>query len=171
VSKRHFASSFPRICEHLFKQRCLLVLNHITADVLSRTGVIAMTRNSEPAWPFEGLAFDIEKNAFWVDEWGPRPLHVADAVEIARKHVSAAPTLIPIYSHRYLPADPSLPGNPVFSVYQSDIIVYGRDLWDYFRHEFQTEDWLQRNLEKGITEEEFDASLRKIPFWTRLYQD
>jgi hypothetical protein len=120
-------------------------------------------------WPFEGLAFDIENNAFWLAEWGSKPTNVRDAIEVAREHFKAAPSLIPIYSHRYLPADPRLPGNPVFSVYQSDIIIYGRDLWDYFRHEFETEEWLHSNLEKGTTEEAFDASLRYIPFWTRLY--
>jgi hypothetical protein len=88
------------------------------------------------AWPFEGIAFDIEHNKFWWDEWGPRPEKLADAFEIAKAAVAAAPRLIPISSHRFIPEEPSLAGNPVFSVYQTDIIEYGVDLQDYFLREF-----------------------------------
>jgi hypothetical protein len=109
-------------------------------------GVFPNWRNGDQAelqgkldWPFEGLAFDIEHNDFWLEEWKPKPTNLADTVKIARKHVDAAPRLIPICSHRYLPADPQLAGNPVFSVYQTDIIIYGRNLWDYFKHEFDQE--------------------------------
>jgi hypothetical protein len=35
-----------------------------------------------------------------------------------------------------IPAEPFKPGNPVFSVYQTDIIIYGNDLLSYFAHEF-----------------------------------
>jgi hypothetical protein len=35
-----------------------------------------------------------------------------------------------------MPDKPHLPGNPVFSVHQTDIIHYGFDLADYLRHEF-----------------------------------
>ena len=50
--------------------------------------------------------------------------------------VAKAPRLIPILSHRYMPDDPPLAGNPVFSVYQTDIIYYGYDLASYFESEF-----------------------------------
>ena len=50
--------------------------------------------------------------------------------------VAAAPRLIPIYGHRMMPDEPQEPGNPVFSVHQTDIIHYGFDLADYLRHEF-----------------------------------
>lgn len=43
--------------------------------------------------------------------------------------------LIPVCGHRYLPAEPCSAGNPVLSVYQMDIIVYGRDLAAYFAAE------------------------------------
>jgi hypothetical protein len=88
------------------------------------------------AWPFDGIAFDIKNNAFWWDDWGPKPERLDDALAVARQRVSAAPKLIPVFSHRYLPAEPCLSGNPVFSVHQTDIIFYGTDLWDYFRQEF-----------------------------------
>jgi hypothetical protein len=35
-----------------------------------------------------------------------------------------------------MPAEPHLPGNPVFSVHQTDIIVYGLDLYEYLHNEF-----------------------------------
>jgi hypothetical protein len=88
------------------------------------------------AWPFEGIAFDIERNAFWLDAWGERPSRLEEAKQIARMHVDAAPRLIPIAGHRYLPSEPASPGNPVFSVYQTDIIYYGDDLATYLRCEF-----------------------------------
>jgi hypothetical protein len=46
-----------------------------------------------------------------------------------------APKLIPLLGHRYLPADPCEAGNPVFSVYQSDVIYYGANLQDWMRWE------------------------------------
>lgn len=87
-------------------------------------------------WPLDGMLFDIAHNAFWLDEWGRRPNQLEDGCVIARREVARAPVLIPVYGHRYLPAEPYLPGNPVLSVYQTDIIVYGNDLAAYFRHEF-----------------------------------
>ena len=87
-------------------------------------------------WPADGIAFDIERNGFWMSDWGTKPSDVSEAVAIARQHIAAAPKLIPIYAHRYIPSEPSLAGNPVYSVYQTDIIFYGVDLQDYFENEF-----------------------------------
>ncbi len=87
-------------------------------------------------WPFDGIRFDIEHNSFWRPEWGHRPPELSVAIEVARGFVATAPRLIPICSHRYLPSEPAESGNPVFSVYQTDIIYYGRDLRSYFAHEF-----------------------------------
>jgi hypothetical protein len=86
--------------------------------------------------PRQGVLFDIESNGFWLEVWGPRPASVGEASGRAEELLSAAPRLIPIYGHRMMPDEPHLPGNPVFSVHQTDIIHYGFDLADYFRHEF-----------------------------------
>jgi hypothetical protein len=88
------------------------------------------------AWPLEGLLFDVEQNELWLPEWGVRPGRVAERSEIVSSAVAKAPKLIPIYSHRFLPAEPNEAGNPVLSVYQSDIIYYGADLRDYLVREF-----------------------------------
>jgi hypothetical protein len=88
------------------------------------------------AIPLEGILFDIEHNRFWLPEWGARPDRLEDAKRAASALIAAAPKLVPIYQHRMIPDEPREPGNPVFSVHQTDIIYYGFDLLDYFRHEF-----------------------------------
>jgi hypothetical protein len=108
------------------------------------------------AWPFTGIAFDIENKKFWSEAWGQRPANLSDALEIAKAVVADAPRLIPIYSHRYIPAEPGAKGNPVFSVYQKDVIYYGIDLRLYFACEFAHLDFAQATL----------ATPRKIRFWT-----
>lgn len=87
-------------------------------------------------WPLEGIRFDIEHNGFWLDSWGEMPTDRDAAFDVARREVNSAPTLIPIFSHRYLPSEPPQAGNPVLSVYQTDIIYYGYDLAGYFAAEF-----------------------------------
>lgn len=109
-------------------------------------------------WPFEGMAFDIEHNVFWWDAWGARPDNLDDALAVARGHVAAAPRLIPINAHRYIPAEPALVGNPVFSVYQTDIICYGSDLETYLRCEFH-----RLPYEEAVRREP-----RTIRFWSEL---
>jgi hypothetical protein len=54
----------------------------------------------------------------------------------ARELVAAAPPLVPLYSHRFIPAEPTLVGNPVFSIVQTDVIYYGMDLADYLHAQF-----------------------------------
>lgn len=87
-------------------------------------------------WPEDGLIFDVLNSDFWPHSWGPRPSDDGQAVLIARNEIRRLPTLVPIYSHRYLPAAPTAEPTPVFSVSQSDVIVYGDDLSDYLAHEF-----------------------------------
>lgn len=104
--------------------------------------------------PRQGILFDIEHNGFWLDEWGPRPPSLAEAQRIANELFATAPRLIPVFMHRMMPAEPYLPGNPVFSVHQTDIIYYGFDLADYLRNEF------------GLSgREPWPARVRPIRFW------
>jgi hypothetical protein len=104
--------------------------------------------------PLRGILFDIEHNGFWLEEWGARPVSLADALKVASELVAAAPRLIPIYSHRMMPDEPHLPGNPVFSVHQTDIICYGVDLEAYLLFEFDLD-----------VPGEASASVRPIRFW------
>ena len=61
---------------------------------------------------------------------------------------------------RYLASLPTEIGNPVFSVYQTDVIHYGRDLRSYFAHEFG-----RTTYREAITPEP-----RKIAFWSELVE-
>ncbi|WP_437876282.1 SMI1/KNR4 family protein [Sorangium sp. So ce513] len=112
-------------------------------------------------WPFEGIAFDIEHNAFWWDAWGARPPELPEALRVARAMLAAAPRLIPIAGHRYIPAEPALAGNPIFSVYQTDIIFYGVDLPTYLRCEFRLLPYADA----------IRGDMRRIRFWSELVDD
>lgn len=87
--------------------------------------------------PVEGICFDVEENGFWLDQWGEKPPDMDDAIEEARRQISREPMLIPVFTHRFVPVAPTGEGNPVFSVVQSDVLVYGSDLEDYFAKEFE----------------------------------
>ncbi len=106
----------------------------------------------------DGIIFDVtqQKIPYWLETWGEMPTNMDDAVEIVKQLFSAAPRLIPVYGHRFIPSEPQLPGNPVFSIVQTDIICYGNNLIDYFYNEFGHE---QRH----------DGHFREIPFWDDLY--
>ncbi len=110
-------------CEERFDFRFPLDLREFLQIVLPtgqgfpnwRCGDEAILRE-RLVWPFEGMAFDIEHNSFWLDGWGVRPSGLPEAIAVARRHVGTAPKLIPVFSHRYLPDEPTMAGNP-FSPY------------------------------------------------------
>lgn len=112
-------------------------------------------------WPADGICIDIVNNDFWWEEWGPKPFDIPTALEVARKEIAQAPVLIPIFAHRYIADEPQLTGNPVFSVYQTDIIYYGSDLTNYFTNEFSP------NEERHLLKYE---DVRKIRFWSQLVE-
>ncbi len=116
-------------------------------------------------WLWQGIVFDVENNNFWLKSWGPKPSDAEARATRVQELVKKAPRLIPIFSHRYLLIDPCQSGNPVFSIHQSDIIVYGEDLRIYLLNEF-------RKL-LGLTETPLSANsdnrIRAIPFWGELY--
>ena len=105
-------------------------------------------------WPFESFWFDIEHNGVWWSDWGERPEALAAQYEIAHAVLAAAPKLIPLFGHRYLPQTPGEAGNPVFSVHQSDVIIYGADLADWIARE--RDGWSERT----------PAQPKEIRFWS-----
>jgi len=107
--------------------------------------------------PRRGILFDVEHNGFWLEEWRPRPASLEQAQQIVNGLLAQAPRLIPVYCHRMMPAEPCLPGNPVFSIHQTDIIYYGIDLRDYLIHEFLVRD------DVGVWP--IPDQMRQIPFW------
>lgn len=89
------------------------------------------------ALPVEGVLFDVAHNEVWHHSWGERPADdPGAALQTARLHLARAPRMVPVYSHRYLPAGRGTSGHPVLSIWQTDIIYYGTDLIDYVHQEF-----------------------------------
>lgn len=113
------------------------------------------------AWPLDGICFAIEHANFWLDAWGERPADLPLAFERARQAVAAAPRLIPLFGwHRFFPATPHEPGNPVFSVSQTDIIYYGRTLAEYLDTEFMSQAYRFPST--------YAELVKYIPFWSDL---
>lgn len=111
-------------------------------------------------WPYCGICCDIEHNDFWLPEWGNRPTDLEHCFEKARGMLEHAPKLIPIYGHRYIPDRPYEKENPVFSVYQTDIIYYGANLFDYIENEYL-------NVFKK-DKYEVVGPVKEIEFWSNL---
>jgi hypothetical protein len=87
-------------------------------------------------WPVDGVIFDVHNNGFWPSSWGERATEPISVERQARERLRHVPKVVPIYSHRYLPAAPAPTPSPVLSVHQTDVIYYGDDLLDYVAHEF-----------------------------------
>jgi hypothetical protein len=88
------------------------------------------------ALPVEGVLFDVAQSDFWYDGWGTRPPSPEAALDAAKAGLLTAPRMIPVYSHRYLPAGRGASGHPVLSLYRTDATVHGADLDDYLFQEF-----------------------------------
>lgn len=107
--------------------------------------------------PLEGILFEIEKNDFWDESWGKMPATFKEKEIIATEKYLTFPRLIPIYGHRYIPMDPIEAGNPVFSVYQLDVIYFGFNLATYFSNEFNF----------SISDDYKINEPKEIPFWSQ----
>ncbi|MEM7228140.1 MAG: SMI1/KNR4 family protein [Planctomycetota bacterium] len=122
-------------------------------------GLTADDFQRQQDWLIDGILFDVlePEFQFWLPAWGDRPLDDGEAELVVRAAFDAAPTLLPVYAHRFIPTTPAESGNPVFSVMQTDIIVYGSSLPNYFRREF------------GIPSSSRPwGATRTIPFWTDI---
>ena len=85
-----------------------------------------------PALDFKRDINDIE----WSDSWGEEPDEMEERNMIIMKRIEDASILIPLYKHRYISTQFDK-GNPVFSIYDTDIIYYGENLIEYFHVEFK----------------------------------
>ena len=111
--------------------------------------------NAKLAWPVEGTLFDVENNNFWLKSWGEKPSELEERLLTAKNQMKTVPKLIPVMGHRYISSEPNEAGNPVYSVYQTDIIFYGENIWDYFETEFNKKKHSDIDYSK----------MKKIPFW------
>jgi hypothetical protein len=111
-------------------------------------------------WPYDLLLFDVE-HGFWWPDWGERPEKPEHRAEVLRSVLGRVSRLIPIIDHRFLPATPHEPGNPVFSMHGFDTIYYGTDLADYFRREFH---------QGPSPDVRLSHEVRHIPFWSDIVE-
>jgi hypothetical protein len=119
-----------------------------------------------------GLIFDVEYNNLWPESWGTKPNTADEREQHVRALVADAPKLIPVFGHRFLLAEPCQVGNPVFSIMQSDIIIYGADLRDYFLIEFADELLALSPNDEVVKAAKAHISnilrYESIPFWGEL---
>ena len=104
--------------------------------------------------PLAWLKRDIE-NGFWIEKWGERPEDTAELAERIKERLALSPVLIPIYSHRYMPAISEIDA-PIISTVGRDTIYYGNSLEDYLKHEFLGES--------------SSAGEIKIPLWSDIIE-
>jgi hypothetical protein len=108
------------------------------------------------ARPVEGVLFEVVQDDFWYGGWGPRPADDDAAVTMARAGLVTAPRMVPVHSHRYLPAGRGTSGHPVLSIYRTDVTCAGADLADFLHREF------------GVGEATGRAGTATVTFWSRL---
>lgn len=107
------------------------------------------------------LEFDITRNNYWCDEFGPKPATREEMLRQARGVVRSWPVLLPIYAHRVLPTVYSGNHPPILSFAQFvDTIIYGNNLYDYFIKEFHLP------FDAEPTREEL---LEEIPYWGKAF--
>ena len=85
--------------------------------------------------PIVGLLHEVANSNFWWKAWGPRPVDIKQAVRSARSALRRSPILVPMYGYCYIPSSPNLAGNPVFFVYQKNVVYCGYDVADFFDRE------------------------------------
>jgi hypothetical protein len=115
-------------------------------------------------WPITSILFDVQNNNFWWREWQEKPARLTDQLALAESYLRNYPRMIPLYAHRYLPSCPKQIANPVYSIYQTDIIIYGDNLFHYFQHEFRL-----KIFQKDCSTPN-DLPRNETPFWTELYK-
>jgi hypothetical protein len=108
-------------------------------------------------WPVEGALFDVEHNGEWHETWSAQPADPAEARALAASYLATWPQMVPVRSHRYLPAGRGTHGHPVLSMVQLDIISYGDNLADYLENEL--------NSTYNVTDPA-ELMVPLVPFWS-----
>lgn len=74
--------------------------------------------------------------------------------------MTAAPRLVPLYAHRFLPGGRGTHGNQVLSIWGDDIIGYGRDLATWAHNDFSPDREDAAAWDLGVP----------IPFWNEILE-
>lgn len=97
-------------------------------------------RNIDNSWfrfrftnQFDWILFDVKHNWFRYKSWGESPMDIWDRVSKAAYFLRFVKPLIPIYWHRYVS---QIDNWPIFSVVQTDIVLYWTNLESYIINEF-----------------------------------
>jgi hypothetical protein len=75
------------------------------------------------AWPLDGLLWSVEADVSWTSRWGDRSGSREARAARVRHLAQSSPPLIPLMGHRYLVGHPLESGNPVLSIYGTDVVV------------------------------------------------
>src|SRR5699024_4501547 len=82
-----------------------------------------------------------------------------DKKSIIYEKLNNAPSLIPIFSHRYISTyEEETEDTPIFSINDVDVIYYGENLYSYLQMEFGLKDYSDMDEEK----------IAPVPFWSNL---
>jgi hypothetical protein len=110
-------------------------------------------------WVEEGVLESVQRAESWPRSWGPVPSAAEERTEVARRRLRGAAPLIPLFGHRFLVGGPCRAGNPVLSIMDIDMIVFGSDLRDYLLRE------LADLIGERVGPPRPDAGAKRIPFW------
>ncbi|WP_282628408.1 SMI1/KNR4 family protein [Empedobacter sedimenti] len=111
-------------------------------------------------WPLQSILHSVKNSDYWNKHWEDQPTEYQDKAQQISSLINSAPTLIPVYLHRYIPAIPNQKNLPVFSVYGIDIIPYGNNFTHYLAREF--------NLELPQQFYDYLNEVDEIPFWSNF---
>jgi hypothetical protein len=106
--------------------------------------------------PQQEIMDDIEEME-WLEDWGDLPNSKEDRCNFIISKLKSADLLIPIFEHRYMSTQYTK-DNPIFSIYGTDIICYGEDLFQYLMIEFKYQKHSVINY----------YELKKVEFWSDL---
>ncbi|HEX8530254.1 MAG TPA: hypothetical protein VF646_09530 [Cytophagales bacterium] len=136
-------------------------------------------------WSYRTILEDVEgQNVVWLKSWGERPDSPEEREAVFADWYRKTPKLLPIHIHRFVVSEPVQRGNPVLSVWGSDIIVYGWNLRSYLLQELQTElglldlvfneedqQWYTEEKKelRDIVQPEYAAAVdKRIPYWEEV---
>jgi hypothetical protein len=151
----HWGLCFPPdLIDLLLEYRPLLDGPSSFDWILSDPGMIQRLLD----WPFDAFWFDVVHKGVWWSTWGDKPASLDGQRAWLKTVFARVPKLIPLFGHRFIPEAPYERGNPVFSVYQTDVIYYGANL----------QDWLDR--ERDAYDKKPWPQIKAIPFWSEAVE-